>query len=147
MRKEKGFTLVELLVVMAIIGILIALAIAGLNIARRNARDTTRKADAQNLRILLEDYYLTAKRYPLPSEMSTTSAPGIKLAYTGGSTKDVEFEYGGELDLQTTTCNLTDPSPRDELEICYSSTGSRPQSYTLSISLEGGGTFDVTTEE
>jgi len=53
---KKGFTLIEILVVMAIIGVLAALSLTGFGAARKNARDTTRKSDLGQYKLALEAY-------------------------------------------------------------------------------------------
>ncbi len=64
-KNNKGFTLVELLVVISIIGILSSLAVVSLNSARVKARDALRKGDMAQLRTALEFYYDDNERYPI----------------------------------------------------------------------------------
>lgn len=52
--KKKGFTLIELMVAMVIIGILTALSLAAFTGARKTARDSKRKADLEEVRSALE---------------------------------------------------------------------------------------------
>ena len=63
--KEKhGFTLIELMVVIAIIGILSTLAVVSLGNARVRARDSKRLADMRSLQSALEIYYTDQQSYP-----------------------------------------------------------------------------------
>lgn len=59
MRKsnQKGFTIIELLVVIVIIGILVALALPQLFAAQARGRDTDRKNDLKNIQQQLESYF------------------------------------------------------------------------------------------
>jgi prepilin-type N-terminal cleavage/methylation domain-containing protein len=59
-----GFTLVELMLVIAIIGILATVGIFMLNIARAKSRDAKRVSDIQIIRAALESYWLDQAAYP-----------------------------------------------------------------------------------
>ncbi len=59
----KGFTLVELLVVVAIIGILAAIAIPQFSSYRKKAYDSTAKSDLRNLVSAEEAYYADNQVY------------------------------------------------------------------------------------
>ncbi len=66
MRKtnQKGFTIIELLVVIVIIGILVALALPQLFAAQQRGRDTERKNDLKNIKTQLENFYNDNDEYP-----------------------------------------------------------------------------------
>lgn len=64
-----GFTLIEMLVVISIIGILATLVAANLNSARSRARDAQRKSDLKNIETALRLYYNDNSRYPDPSQL------------------------------------------------------------------------------
>jgi len=59
-----GFTLVELLVVISIIGILASLSTVSVNIARQRARDAKRKADAAQVQLALYFYFDDNLKFP-----------------------------------------------------------------------------------
>ena len=57
MRLQKGFTIVELLIVIVIIGILALLVLNTFNGVQQKARDTERQTDATSISKQLEAYY------------------------------------------------------------------------------------------
>ena len=63
-RHNQSFTLIELLIVIAIIAILAAVIIASTGNARKNARDVRRTQDLDALKTALEFYYDDHKKYP-----------------------------------------------------------------------------------
>lgn len=66
MKEAKGFTLLELLVVVAIIGLLATIAVVSLQQARAKARDAKRLANADQIVKALELYYDENEEYPFP---------------------------------------------------------------------------------
>ena len=64
MKKEKGFTLLELMIVIAIIGLLIAVVIPDLLKTREMAEIEACKASLRGVQSSLELYYTHYKNYP-----------------------------------------------------------------------------------
>ena len=63
-KKQQGFTIVELLIVIVVIGILAALVITTFNGIQQKGRDTERQTDIKALHGQLEAYYAQNGRYP-----------------------------------------------------------------------------------
>ncbi len=63
-KRKCGFTLIEVLVVIAIMGLLTSFALVSLQSARVSARDTKRKIDIRQLVNAMELYYLDHDTYP-----------------------------------------------------------------------------------
>jgi general secretion pathway protein G len=64
MRHRKGFTLVELLVVMAILGILVAIAVPQLQRAPIRAKEAALREDLFTFRTCLDQFYADKGHYP-----------------------------------------------------------------------------------
>ncbi len=62
--KKQGFTLMELLVTIAILGILATVGWGQYRTSQEKARDAQRKADLDNIARALEMYYNDLQRYP-----------------------------------------------------------------------------------
>jgi len=122
LRKQKGFTLLELLIVIVIIGILIALVLPNLISGPARARDSKRKTDMRDIRNGLEQYY---------NDNSTYSADLTTL--TTGSTPYVKSL---PKDPKTGTDYPYTPSPAG---------GPTFSSYTLSATLENKNDKDIKT--
>ena len=61
---EKGFTLLELMIVIAIIGILASLAQPSYKAAVRKSREAALKENLYNIRSVLDQYYADNGKYP-----------------------------------------------------------------------------------
>ena len=75
LRKPKGFTLLELLIVIVIIGILIALVLPNLINGPIRARDVRRKEDLNSISSGLEQYYNDNSAYPAVLTTLTSGTP------------------------------------------------------------------------
>jgi len=61
---SKGFTLLELLVVISIIGIIMAIGSVSFSTAQKKGRDSRRQGDMKAIQKSLEQYYALANGYP-----------------------------------------------------------------------------------
>jgi prepilin-type N-terminal cleavage/methylation domain-containing protein len=115
--KRKGFTLIELVVVMAIIAILSVLVIGAITVARRTSTETANRGTAKSIQTGLEAYYAKNKQYP---------------ATTGTVTFDAIVATGGALNGMVTTqgaqCTGVATTWKGGGYVAYSATG-----YTLYI--------------
>ncbi len=63
-RFQFGFTLVELLIVVAIIAVLVSVGAVSYTTAQRNARDSQRKSDLKKIQLALEQFHADNGAYP-----------------------------------------------------------------------------------
>ncbi|MGH7196790.1 MAG: type II secretion system protein [Candidatus Saccharimonadales bacterium] len=139
---QKGFTIVELLIVIVVIGILAALVLNTFSGVQQRARDTERQTDINNLATQLEAYYNGDGNgtYPRADEFDTDAEltalfPGVDAGVISApndatppslqnTAATVADQYGYvALDSAGTACDGTDD--------CVS--------YTLSYFKEDGG--------
>lgn len=68
LKNKKGFTLLELLVVISIIAMLITIGLSSFSTAQRKGRDAKRKSDIKEIQNALEQYYsVCGYSYPTPT--------------------------------------------------------------------------------
>ena len=72
-RSQQGFTIVELLIVIVVIGILAALVVTTYAGIQAKARDSKRQTDVQALQTQIEAYYATNNFYPALVDLNTDS--------------------------------------------------------------------------
>lgn len=137
-KKTSGFTIVELLIVIVVIGILAALVITTYNGIQQKARDTERKTDINAVHGQVEAYNAQNGKYPT---LANVNDPTFRSTNLKG------------LDAAA----LADPKNAASQTLCAASTAScygytvLPSgcdnsatdctSYTLTATLEAGGTY------
>jgi prepilin-type N-terminal cleavage/methylation domain-containing protein len=128
----KGFTMVELLVAMAIIGLLIATAIWGIGIAQQGARNTQRREAGAQLLAGTTEYF--ARFNQQPNCIFPFSATEIRFG-TNGSTctaaPTTQF-YAVPLAGNAVTPNLT--TQRLSVDITGNGTDAQQTEYVLRTS-------------
>lgn len=61
---KKGFTIIELLVVIVVIGILVGITLVSYSGIQQRSRDSTRGSDITQLKIAIEKYHADNSQYP-----------------------------------------------------------------------------------
>ncbi len=90
MNYKKGFTLIELIVVITIIGFLVSIVFVSFNGARAQSRDQKRISDIASIQLALEQYFNKNGRYPISTsllvpgflvDLPTPPKPTVDTAY------------------------------------------------------------------
>jgi prepilin-type N-terminal cleavage/methylation domain-containing protein len=127
-----GFTLIEILVVIAIIGILAVIGLSELRGAKESARDSVRMSDLAQLRLALNLYFDDSDAYP-----ASVLRPDISTTTVGSGT--IFSQSGNPLYPGYISRILVDPVNSGNLGLFYSylSATNRRQ-YVLCFHKEGG---------
>ncbi len=136
---QKGFSLIELLVVIGIISILSAIAVPNFMAARERARDATRKADLKAMQSAFELYKQdqTPPEYPASSYFSNAlNSDGTgKCWFNGGGTGDFQDSCPSDKTIYLKKLP-TDPSFTSSSHKYYYYNSTGQQTYTLEACLE-----------
>lgn len=123
-RKQNGFTIVELLIVIVVISILAGLVLNTFNSIRSRERDTDRKNSIRVVHNQLESYYADKGFYPTTANMG--DAAWLTKNMPGLDTNELIDPLGGNFSYKAKdNCN----NEKDNL--C--------ENYTLSADLEEDG--------
>lgn len=74
-KNRNGFTLVELLVVISILGVLVSVALAAFRSSQVKGRDAQRKSDLKQMSSALELYYSDYGQYPTSGSNKIAACP------------------------------------------------------------------------
>jgi prepilin-type N-terminal cleavage/methylation domain-containing protein len=101
--KKNGFTLLELLVVIGIIGILVALATVSYSATQKSGRDTRRKQDIVAVQNALEQYYSDPENhFSYPDLDCSLASSYMKGAWPTDPSTGVAYPIG------MSSCSATD---------------------------------------
>jgi prepilin-type N-terminal cleavage/methylation domain-containing protein len=146
-RKEQGFTIVELLIVIVVIGILAALVITTFTGIQQRARNTERETDIKAIHGQVEAYYAQNGRYPTLANMNDQSSGGFLDTEMKGLDAEALYDPKGD---STDTTPLAGAAAANVYSYvatptgCDNAAGGDCTGYTLTATLEGGGTFTKT---
>jgi len=122
---SKGFTLLELLVTISIIGILLGIGSVSFTTAQKKGRDARRQGDMKAIQKSLEEYYALTNVYP------TVVSSGGSIDYLG-----------------TTTMNVVPNDPKNSGSYIYTYTtdaGVTKTAYCLCAYLDNPGSGNAST--
>lgn len=122
--KISGFTLIELMVAMAILAVLSVIGLSNFRNAQIKARDGQRKADLQQLQRSLEMYYNDYSLYPTSSG-GEIQVEGGSLSWKTRTTEGSEFID----DNETLYMKELVGDPLANPNYCYQSSGGSFQIY------------------
>ena len=139
LKDQKGFTIVELLIVIVVIGILAALVLTTFTGIQQKARNTERNTDIKAVHGQIEAYYAQNGRYPTLANLNdsawrTTNMKGLD-AEALADPKGV-----GTLVAAAAANSYSYAVLASDDTACDNTTKDCAK-YTLTATLEGGGTF------
>ena len=147
LKRDDGFTIIEVLIVLAIAGLIMLIVFLAVPALQRNARNTSRKSDASSLASAISEY-INNNDGQLPASCSGSACPFIQnwkpgfytasnVTYTdntsGGATLSDPYASGGSSDnigvASYMTCSGT----------AATSTGASSRSVAIVYDVETGG--------
>jgi len=141
-RKQQGFTIVELLIVIVVIGILATLVITTFTGIQQKARDTKRQTDVNAMQGQIEAYFAQNGKYPTLTNMNTPSWVSANLkGLDSAALCDPKGACPATLaDNPANNVYAYHVRASDGTTACDNSTNDCAV-YTLTATLEAGGTF------
>lgn len=101
--KQRGFTIVELLIVIVVIAILAAITIVAFRGVQSRSRDSARSATVAQIQKALEAYYSTYGVYPASSPGSGTNVPsGFVGVWGSGGAYSYSIDTAGNWMIRLT---------------------------------------------
>jgi general secretion pathway protein G len=99
MKRQGGFTLIEMVIVIAVVGILMGIAFNGIRGVQSSARDTKRVADLRSVQSYLELYFNKCGHYPGNSSCEVADIAEWNVAAGGGLKQILESTVANSGDI------------------------------------------------
>lgn len=143
-RKESGFTIVELLIVIVVIGILAALVVTTFSGVQKKARNTERQTDIKAIHGQLEAYFSQNNKYPTLANLNDAGWRGTDMkSLDAEALKDPKGTAQTLVGTATATA-YGYAATKDDNSSCDNTTGNECTKYTLTAKIEGGDDFTKT---
>jgi type II secretion system protein G len=137
-KKTSGFTIVELLIVIVVIGILAALVITTYNGIQQKARDTERKTDINAIHGQVEAYQAQNGKYPTLANVNDSA---FRSANMKGLDPAALADPKNAASQQLCAAAAADCYAYAVLPAGCDNSATDCTSYTLTATLESGGTY------
>ena len=141
MNKHEGFTIVEVMIVIVVIGILSTIGTVAWLQARENAAESALKSDVSRLKTAIEKYFSEQGEYPFPASPSSPCAvasPTSRQCYQGELAAVLTPKYINSI-----------PKNRDGSDIVYAASrtdgGTTDDGYSLQVKLNTSGSATCKT--
>ncbi|HEX5456163.1 MAG TPA: type II secretion system protein [Candidatus Saccharimonadales bacterium] len=144
-RKQSGFTIVELLIVIVVIGILAAIIITTFTGVQKKARDADRKSDINAIYSQVEVYFAQNSKYPTLANLNdgTWRDANVK-GLTDDSIHAPNASNALISDLTSTATNVYIYAPTASGGGACDNSATDCGAFTIKANLESGGDFTKT---
>jgi prepilin-type N-terminal cleavage/methylation domain-containing protein len=139
--RQSGFTIVELLIVIVVIGILAGLVVTTFNGIQQRGRDTERQTDVKAIHGQVEAYYAQNGRYPTLANINDST---FRTANMKGLDPDALYDPKQDSTDATPVADTAAAnvyayvaSPAN----CDNAANGDCTGYVMTATLEGGGTY------
>jgi prepilin-type N-terminal cleavage/methylation domain-containing protein len=127
-KREQGFTIIEVLIVLAIAALILLIVFLAVPALQRNSRNTSRRADVSNMLASINEY-ASNNNGQTPASIDATGLTTIKWGAAASTQSETKVNYytkgagtsAGDVDYHTTTpagtTSLTNDAAHDYVAI------------------------------
>jgi prepilin-type N-terminal cleavage/methylation domain-containing protein len=143
LKNKKGFTLIELVIVLAIAALIILVVLQAVGAAQKSQRDNARKNKAAQIESYLTEYASNTGNGSVPATLTTAWASSPLASYdtTANSLTSYSFKTGPAYATSgwnpAATCTAT-PDTTSTTTVVYTANAAATD-YDLGVCLEAGG--------
>lgn len=137
-KRNEGFTIVELLIVIVVIGILALLVITTYSGIQAKARNSKRSSDVATIQTQLEAFFQNSGYYPSLADMNNATwlSTNMKSLDTGALVDPSNATQSKTL-VATPTAKSYSYAPKDSSDASCETTDTNCAKYTLTATYEG----------